>query len=195
LTAPRFECRECGESYEAVFFRVNSAPRSETWTTYVVQDSNSQAGLKARCRLCEITERTEAKRANRFREKARRTLRNHAKKYGQKTADFAADYGWDIDVMARDISQAGEHECLYCREAFTSENGLGDISLDIVDREKPPHYETNVRWCCRTCNQIKGTTDPAKWGDFLRELRRWKARRAKLKENRWSRFPLFEGLP
>ncbi len=130
------------------------------------------------CRGCEQQKNDERKRKNRFRVKIRQTTRRHAKKYekeyGMTTEEFKKDFGWDLDLMEHDARHTYKNGCVYCREPFSSmAHGLRDLTLDIHDPRIDPHYPTNVRWICSTCNGEKQRTPPELWGMILSCWKRW----------------------
>jgi anaerobic ribonucleoside-triphosphate reductase len=76
--------------------------------------------------------------------------------------------------MAGDIARAYDHACVDCHVQYIEMKeaaGLANITLDILDRTKPPHYGINTRWICKSCNQRKGTMTPERWADFCNDAR------------------------
>ncbi len=123
--------------------------------------------LKGVCRPCEQTGRDTKKRANRWAVKSRDVIRRHALTLGsrwdnvQDPDDLIRIYGWDPDRLAHDAEFQYGNGCNYCGHRYQDMgHGLADITLDVVDREKPPYYRTNTKWCCQTCNRKKGKLDP-----------------------------------
>lgn len=179
------QCKRCGGAYPLVFFRISQrdyALRAKRKNTI--------------CIGCEQTERDEKKRYNRPRKKARDAYRRHAKKFVERDIiksqdELAQYYGWDIDQMTHDIEHASTNGCPYCHQPFSDmAYGLSDLTLDIVDPEKPPYYTTNVRWVCATCNMEKQRTPPSQWGAKLVSWQRW--REIRQKNDIWH-GTLFEG--
>jgi hypothetical protein len=110
------------------------------------------------CRPCELTHSDEVKRADRWATKARDTIRRHAERFSIDKRDLIQAYGWEPELLARDAEFHYGGDCGYCHKSFKGmPNGLSDITLDIQDRDKPPHYRTNTKWCCQTCNRGKGS--------------------------------------
>lgn len=107
-----------------------------------------------------------------------------------KPDQFARRYGWDTNRMAYDIMHIYENTCCYCWERYDGMgNGLRDITLDIVDREREPYYGTNVRWCCSTCNSEKATMSPELWARRLNFWREYHNHIESIKKN------VVHGLP
>jgi len=95
----------------------------------------------------------------------------------ERPADLRHRYGWDIDRMAHDLLHTHENTCPYCWQPFSEmEHGLADVTLDVVDPDAEPHYRTNTRWCCASCNREKGRTPPHDWAVKLACWERWRQR-------------------
>lgn len=123
------------------------------------------------CPMCLQEEKDGLKHQDRAIEKARKALYNHAKKYGMKPAQFAKKFGWVITQMAHDINHNFENWCPYCSAPYQSMgHGLADLTLDIINPQEPPYY-TNVRYCCSTCNSIKGERGATAFGLHMRMVR------------------------
>ena len=147
------KCKECRKTYPISFFRINS-------------NGHTSMPKRARCKGCEQNKRDTG---CRYKRKARSTRRNHAKSYGMSVADFTKQFGWDNDQLAHDFEHAWKNGCSYCRHPYSDmSNGLRDMTVDIVDRSRPPHYRTNVKICCSTCNTKKGRDAPDEWEDDIR---------------------------
>jgi hypothetical protein len=142
-----------------VFFEVNRGGRYTRIPT-----------PKAVCIGCLQTERDNLKRYNRPKAKARNTFYRHADKFIKEglagsREDFAQRFDWSVKQMAHDIEHTYKNGCPYCRQFFSEMgHGLSDLTLDIIDPEKPPYYTTNVKWVCSTCNKEKQRTPPEYWG-------------------------------
>ena len=59
------------------------------------------------------------------------------------------------------------------------------MTFDVVDRDRPPHYRTNVTICCATCNKSKQDKTPEEWEENLRNWRKWKEQQKKLGVDPW----------
>ena len=106
--------------------------------------------------MCLQTERDRRKITNRAITKARTALYRHAKKYEMNPQGFSSTYGWEVTQMAKDINHAYSVPCPHCQTPYSEQgNGLRDLSLDIINPLELPYY-TNVRYCCSTCNSVKG---------------------------------------
>ena len=183
-------CRKCNGEYSDRFFQhhrdlVRAAARTKKELT---------------CIGCQQYDRDTKKRANRPREKARRTIRTHAEKYilsGEvKTKEeFIDRFGWDIDQIAHDIDHSSKNGCSYCFEMFSEmANGFSDITLDIVNPEGLPYYRTNTMWVCGTCNRAKQRKSPEEWGERMHDMDLWKKRQEKLNCNPYAGLPIFDSL-
>lgn len=178
------QCKKCGGSYPEVFFRVNR----ETW-----RGANHRTS--SICIGCELTSRTTRKCSNRTLEKAIKAIGHHALKYGMKRSDFREQYGWDSKQMAHDIEHAMLNGCPYCFRPFSEmAHGLADLSIDIIDRSKPPYYSTNTKWVCVTCNAEKQHMPPELWEQKKRAWAEWTRNQERINHNPLSGLPLFEGL-
>jgi hypothetical protein len=186
-------CKKCEQTFEPAeaFFRKRNDRRRLT--------AVSHQRLHAVCIGCELTARTERKKTNRPREKARRTRQAHADKYIKRSvikdrSDFAQRYGWDLDQMAHDIQHAYQNGCPYCHQMFAEMvHGLADVTLDIINPELLPYYETNVKWVCMTCNREKKKTSPDLWGAKLQCWKQWREHQEALKHDPYL-GTMFEGL-
>lgn len=124
-------------------------------------DASSPRRRAHPCRPCEQTARDARKIANRWVVKARDVIRRHALRLGIPKTDLIERYGWDQAQLAHDAEYQYGNGCNYCGHRYGEMgHGLGDITLDIVDRSKPPYYRTNTKWCCQTCNRKKGAMTP-----------------------------------
>ena len=54
-------------------------------------------------------------------------------------------------------------------------NAQWQVTMDIIDPEKPPHLEINAQPCCQTCNREKSNTSPELWARKLRAWAEWEA--------------------
>lgn len=183
-------CKKCSGTYSEYFFYKN------------ITTNFGSHGFQSRetiCKGCQISARTNSKRSNRSREKARRTLRHHAEKYiklghAASRENFAKKFGWNLDQMAHDINHAYSNGCSYCHEPYSKMgNGLSDLTLDIRYPDLLPYYETNTCWACATCNQLKQRTPPDLWGQILQDWKVWQERQNQLGKDQGF-GTLFEGL-
>jgi len=134
----RKTCKKCGFTAD------------EKWFTNKPRKS-------AICPMCQQETRDKHKSENRATTKARRIIYSHAKKFSIKPIELIKKFGWDIKRIVHDINRAYENSCPYCYQLYKQMgNGLRDITLDIVNPNKPPYYSTNTKLCCSTCNSIKG---------------------------------------
>jgi hypothetical protein len=113
------------------------------------------------CRPCEQTGRDDRKRENRWAVKARDTIRRHAVRLGVNKTELVTRYGWEPGRLAHEAEHAYKNGCTYCGGRYADMgHGLGDITLDVIDRDRAPYYRTNTKWCCQTCNRKKGAMNP-----------------------------------
>lgn len=155
-------CRQCGGKYDVeVFFRKNPHFGAHA----------SAPDTRAVCIGCELEARTEIKQQDRMSAKARDAIRRHAAKYNMPTTDFATRFGWAANIVFHGFEHAYLNGCAYCHRLFGSMgHGLSDITIDICNRNDEPHFETNTKFCCQTCNREKGSMPPHLWA---RKLRCW----------------------
>lgn len=124
-------------------------------------DASSAPRRNRICRPCEQTARDQSKIGNRWTVKSRDVIRRHAVRLDVPKDDLVSVYGWDQARLAHDAEHQYGNGCNYCGHAYHDMgHGLADITLDIVDRSKPPYYRTNTKWCCQTCNRKKGAQTP-----------------------------------
>jgi hypothetical protein len=122
------------------------------------------------CDGCLPKARDKTKQANRWLVKAASTARRHAKKYIDKglatsVEGFCKKFKWFKDKIAHALEYASGNGCQECGRKFsTMGNGLSDITIDIIDREKLPFFGLNTRIICGTCNREKGKTAVDKYG-------------------------------
>jgi hypothetical protein len=159
-------CNRCGTDYRGHLveytFRLDASSRQPHTTR-----------RKTICRPCERTGRDTKKRGNRWKVKASDTIRRHAGRLGIDKADLITRYGWAPDRMAHEAEHAYENGCNYCGGRFADMgHGLADITLDVIDRDRPPYYLTNTKWCCQTCNRKKGVLSP---DEFEADRQMWAA--------------------
>jgi hypothetical protein len=141
------------------------------------------------CRPCEQTARDERKIGSRWAVKARDVIRRHAIRLEISKDDLVAIYGWDAKRLAHDAEFQYGNGCNYCGHQYRDMgHGLADITLDIMDRSKPPYYRTNAKWCCQTCNRKKGDKGPD-WFELDRQVyERWTEARELSPEERGQLF-------
>jgi hypothetical protein len=88
-------------------------------------------------------------------------IRRHADRFGIDKDELITVYGWDPRRLAHDAEHQYTEGCNYCREQYAGMGrGFADITLDIQDRNRPPYYLTNTKWCCQACNRKKGARSP-----------------------------------
>lgn len=132
--------------------------------------SSSSPAHSDRCMGCDADRKREVAFLRLLRRKASSTRQRHALALNQKgiiadVDDLQEIYGWALDVMINDIRRMIENGCPYClQKVDVAKQGLGVVTLDILNADYAPHYSTNVRWCCTRCNSEKQRLSPAVWG-------------------------------
>jgi hypothetical protein len=123
------------------------------------------------CRPCKDLAREQRRRRRCLTVKARDVLRRHAPRLGIEKNDLITVYGWDPQTIAHDAEHQYTGRCNYCNKRYAEMGrGLGDITLDIQDRNRGPYYRTNTKWCCQGCNRKKGVLSPE---EFKADLQIW----------------------
>lgn len=136
------------------------------------------------CRPCEQTKRDQRKLGNRWAVKARDVIRRHATRFGIDKNDLVTRYGWEAERLAHDAEFQYGNGCNYCGHQYREMgHGLGDITLDVVDRDKPPYYRTNTKWCCQTCNRKKGVMEPEAFEVDRQVYEAWRQHNERLARN------------
>lgn len=136
------------------------------------------------CRPCEQTRRDQLKIRDRWTVKARDVIRRHAARFGIDKNDLVQRYGWETERLAHDAEFQYGNGCNYCGHQYREMgHGLGDITLDVVDRDKPPYYRTNTKWCCQTCNRKKGVMEPEAFEVDRQVFEAWSQHQDRLTRN------------
>jgi len=168
-------CKRCGTTYyddevQAVFRKGKKGDEYTHHPTY-----------SAVCQACEVTARTQAKEVNRFATKARNTIKHHGKKLGLTPAEMADRFLWTVDRIAHDMEHAWQNGCNDCGDLFQKmPNGLHDLTVDIREPSDPPHWGSNTRFVCTTCNRKKSRTPAKLWGAMRAAWARWRKRQEEL---------------
>jgi Pyruvate/2-oxoacid:ferredoxin oxidoreductase delta subunit len=159
----QYQCHQCGLWWPEIFFRQNRR-KNKRCHIYVT---------RPRCKGCEISKRTDAKKVDPFIAKASSTIGDHARKYNLSREQFVWKYGWHLHRVAHLLRHAFENTCTYCRRAYKEIGGLNDLTIDIRDPAQEPFLDTNAVPCCRTCNSEKGDMTSEQWGTVLMCWRKW----------------------
>ncbi len=189
-------CKRCNGEFSDSFFK--SLVYEKTSDSRCYQKKYEYKRLV--CEGCFQKDRTTAKRTNRPKEKARRTIRSHVEKYiklgaVENTEEFIERFSWYIDQIAHDIEHAYKNGCAYCHELFSGMgNGLVDVTLDIINPKEPPYYKTNTKWVCNTCNNAKKGKSPQEWEERMYSYKLWKKQQEKLNHNPYAGLPMFDML-
>ena len=168
MSEHRQQCRKCGGLYKLVGFRRNGHRLG------VLHASTTNQRYCSICIGCQQTARDERKVFNRWHIKASDTLRRHAPRLGFSVSELIEKFRWNVERIEHDLRHAYDNTCGYCRHPYKDMgHKLADITLDIVDRDKPPHYDVNVKPCCNTCNREKSTMSPQAWAEKLLYWEEW----------------------
>ncbi len=185
-------CKLCGGDYSDIFF-----PLVGTKKQYRHTNTQSRRSV---CTGCAQTKRDAKKSQNRPLQKARDAYRHHAQKFIgcgiiKHPSELRTVFGWNLNQMSHDIKHASKNGCKYCERLFSKMgHGLASITLDIMNPEDPPYYQTNVAWACRTCNSEKQRRPPAVWGEILQCYRQWRQIQKEKESDPCFGMPLFEGV-
>ena len=175
-------CIRCGTAYPAHLVEWAFRPRAG-------QRASCPNYRKHVCRACEQTARDQRKQRDRWAKKAHDVIRSHAKRLGIDQSELVAVYGWDRQRLAHDAAHHYTHVCSYCPEPYAGmSQGFADITLDIQDRDRPPYYCTNTKWCCQTCNRRKGSMSPE---EFEADRQMWNLWNRSQNEHRGEQATLF----
>jgi len=169
-------CNRCGTTYPAriVVRAFRTLPDGYIYPT---------------CRPCEQTLKDQVKSADRWLDKAKNAIDSHAVRLSIHRADLVRIYGWNKSCMAVDAQHAYGGACPYCYASFEAMgHGMQDLTLDIVDPQRPPYYRTNTRWVCQTCNRKKGRLTPADFEADREIYERWELGRRAAAEARGMLF-------
>lgn len=123
--------------------------------------------------------------------KAHNSTVRHAKAFGLSKAEFVDRFGWHHLRMADDLKHALLGKCPYCLQQTDDPKAL---SFDVIDPAKPPHYSSNVRICCATCNFTKHNSTPEAWAERLDTWAKYREWIDNLKSNPVLNLPLFKYL-
>jgi hypothetical protein len=137
------------------------------------------------CFGCQQNRRDQEKQTNRLRTKMRDNRRRHASRLKISVDLLEEQYGWNLDRMEHDAEHAYRNGCPYCTKPFREmEHGYSDLTVDVVNPGEPPHWATNIRFVCMTCNREKAMTPSTLWAEKLACWDRWQRRQEEL-----SRIP------
>lgn len=176
-------CARCGVLYPPHLVERTFRPRRS------VRDASCTNYRTSVCRPCEQTARDAKKLNNRWAVKARDVIRRHAARFEISKEDLVERYGWDPKRLAHDAEHQYGNGCNYCGEQYQAMgHGLGDITLDVMDRDRSPYYRTNTKWCCQTCNRKKGAMAPEDFELDRQVYEVWRRWRDQPPENRGFLF-------
>lgn len=170
----------CGGDYPEEFFR-----------------KDPDGYIRPVCIGCERTKRDEAKRENRFPDKAQGTIDRHALRYikagvVRSKREFVTRFGWRAKRIAHEMEHAYANGCPLCGEPFHEMgHGLADITVDIHHPDEAPYYGHNTRLICQGCNRDKSNTPPAVFAVRQACWPVWKENIRRRKTNPLHGLPLF----
>ena len=176
-------CAHCGGEYFLAFFR-----RSTNTNGSRSLPTGAQL-YRDRCIGCETSSKSGELLNGRLHRKAVATRRRHGVKLKELGVlkdpdDLEEVYGWSLDRMMDDIRRVITTGCPYCLQPVSiAEQGLGIVTLDILNPDQEPHYSTNVHWCCARCNSEKQRTSSAVWGARLSMWGLWRLNQVRLEAN------------
>lgn len=184
-------CKECNGRFPMKFFpKRRKKSRCMHTSTY----------YRSRiCMGCRDKKRDEGKAKNRFIQKAKDSIRRHADKYidlGIVTSreEFMRTFGWSVKQLAHDFEFQYGNGCVICHQPYEGMgHGPSDITIDIIDPESLPYYETNKQFACHTCNGRKQRTPPEDYGEVMLGYRIWEEHQEGLVEDKWA-GTLFAGI-
>lgn len=55
-------------------------------------------------------------------------------------------------------------KCEYCRASIGM---AGTVDHHMPQAKGGTNARSNLRWCCRFCNKVKGAMTPAEWEEFI----------------------------
>ncbi len=165
------QCRRCAYVYEgADMIRVMFT------TTSRGLHARRPPHLRSICNPCLQTDRDARKARDRFADKARSTIRLHARRFGMASKDFSARYGWNVKDIAHQMRHDFENGCKYCLRPYASmPGGLSSLTLDVIDPRRQPYYLTNTVITCMTCNREKSDLPPEDYELKRLGWRQWEA--------------------
>lgn len=173
-------CVICGGAYLLEFFQrgrnANGSRDPKVGTRH----------YRDHCMGCEAIRKRAEPVEQRLRKKAVAARRRHGAKLKElgvikNEGDLEEIYGWALDRMLDDIKRISEKGCPYCLQLIKMrEHGLGTITVDILNANEPPHYSTNVIWCCAGCNSKKQLTPPNVWGARQSMWKLWRDNQIRL---------------
>lgn len=180
IDRPRKQCRQCLGVYDLEAGFGLRGP------------CDTRITRRPRCIVCEQEARDAVKERDRWKIKARDTLRRHARKYKLSPAEFGTRYAWTVERIAHDLKHAFENTCCYCWKPYAEMPvGIANATIDIFDRGMEPFY-SNTRCCCPTCNTEKGRMTPEQWARRLLVYREHAENKQRRANNRLYGLPLFK---
>lgn len=171
---PGKQCLACGHYWPYLFFRRGSRGKC------TCHDCQHSTCYRPKCEGCEVTERTERKKLDRFWVKALLTCRKHWKQDGYKCRqDWEAASGLTVALVASRMRMAWEQDetCEHCDTRWREmPNGIADITVDRVDPLKP-FTRSNWGLLCPTGQRDKGRTPPDIWDQKQACWKLWREHR------------------
>jgi hypothetical protein len=131
------------------------------------------------CKVCEVTNRCEAKELDPYRPAFAQRRRAHASRYGCTVKELERQ-GWDADRRSIEMRAQFEHGfCPNCIETADGtvtvhfyrdmSRGLAELTIDRINPDLPPIWPGNVQWLCATCNKRKQDRDPILHGQRIQQ--------------------------
>ena len=168
-------CIGCGGTWPVSFFHLNGGTHKK-----------SKHLPRAQCMGCASKYRSPN---YVFLQKATTSTILHARTHGISRPEFINRFGWVRERLAADLRHALAGNCPYCQKPFSD---LKQLTFDVIDPTHPPHYSSNVRICCATCNGAKKRMNPEAWAERLKcweDYRKWME---EIRSNPQLGLPLFQ---
>lgn len=131
------------------------------------------------CKVCEVTNRCEAKDLDPYKPAFAQRRRDHARRYGFTVKELER-LGWDAE--RRTIEMRAQFENGFCPNCIetadgsvkvhfyrTMSRGLAELTIDRINPDLPPIWPGNVQWLCATCNKRKQDRDPILHGQRIQQ--------------------------
>jgi hypothetical protein len=185
------ECRQCRHVKPVDEFRIKSPGR---------RDVTPKVYRAPVCKVCEVTNRCEAKELEPYKPAFAQRRRAHASRYGCTVKELER-LGWDTERRAIEMRAQFEHGfCPNCIETADGSvkvhfyrdmsRGLAELTIDRINPDLPPMWPGNVQWLCATCNKRKQDHNPILHGQRTERRRmrrpRWRCHSCQQPFTAWA---------
>jgi hypothetical protein len=91
-------------------------------------------------------------------DKANTAIDHHGRRMGEgmTARRLREEFGWDPEALAHAMQHAFQNGCPDCEQPFAL-YGRHELTIDIRDRSKDPHFPFNTWFLCMQCNRAKAT--------------------------------------